>query len=56
MEVTTNNPIQTVVIYQPPRIMDMQTSRKQILQEVSSGAIKQILPSDVNVTGAGNIP
>jgi hypothetical protein len=36
--------------------MDMLTIIKQIMQEVSSGAIEQIVPSDVNVTRVGNIP
>ncbi len=54
VEPTTNNPIQTIVVYQPPRTMDMFTIIKQIMQEVSSGAIEQIVPSDVNVTRVGN--
>jgi hypothetical protein len=36
--------------------MDMLVNVKEILQEVSSSVIKQIVPSDVNVTGVGNIP
>jgi hypothetical protein len=56
VEATPNKPIQTVVVYQPPQTMDVPTNIKQILQEISSYAIKQIVPSDVNVIGAGNIP
>jgi hypothetical protein len=42
VEATSNNPIQTIVVYQPPQTMDMPTNIKQILQEVSNDAIKQI--------------
>ncbi len=42
VEATSNNPIQTIVFYQPPQTMDMPTNIKQILQEVSNDAIKQI--------------
>jgi hypothetical protein len=56
MGTTPNNPIQTIVIYQPPQTMDMPTNVKQTLQEVLSGAIKQIVPSDVDVVEVGNIP
>jgi len=56
VEATPNNPIQTIIIYQPPRTMDMPANIEQILQEVSSGVIKQIVPNDVNVTRVGNIP
>jgi hypothetical protein len=53
---TPNNPIQTVVIYQPPQTMDMPTNVKQTLQEVLNGVVKQIVPSDVDVVGVRNIP
>jgi hypothetical protein len=56
VEATSNNPIQTIVVYQPPRTMDMLTIIKQIMQEVSSGAVEQIVPSDINITRVGNIP
>jgi hypothetical protein len=56
MKATANNPIQTIVVYQPPRTMDMLTSVKQIMQEISNDAVKQIVPSDVDVVGVGNIP
>jgi Ni,Fe-hydrogenase III small subunit len=36
--------------------MDMSTNIKQILQEVSSGVVDQIVPVDVDVVGVGNIP
>jgi len=55
MEATPNNPIQIVVVYQPPRTMDMLANIKQILQEVSCGAVEQIVPSDADVTRVGNI-
>jgi hypothetical protein len=56
MEATPNNPTQTIVIYQPPQTMDMPTSIKQTLQEITNDAIKQTVPSDVNVRRVGNIP
>jgi hypothetical protein len=33
----------------------MPVNIKQILQEVSSGAVKQIVPSDADAIGVGNI-
>ncbi len=56
MEATPNNPTQTVVVYQPPQTMDMPTSIKQTLQEITNDAVKQTVPSDVNVRRVGNIP
>jgi hypothetical protein len=56
MEATPNNPIQTIVVYQPPQTLDMPANIKQILQEVSSGVVKQIVPSDANAIGVGNVP
>jgi hypothetical protein len=40
VEATPNNPIQIIVIYQPPRTIDMSANIKQILQEVSSGVVE----------------
>jgi hypothetical protein len=56
VEATPNNLIQIIIIYQPPKTMDMSTNVKQILQEISSGVVEQIVPSDVDVIGVGNIP
>ncbi len=56
VEATPDNPIQIIVVYQPPRTLDMFANVKQILQEISSGAVKQIVPSDANAVGVGNIP
>jgi hypothetical protein len=39
VEATPNNPIQTIVVYQPPWTLDMHANIKQILQ-VSSGVVK----------------
>jgi hypothetical protein len=39
MDATPNNPIQIIVIYQPPWTMDMFAIVKQILQEVSNGVV-----------------
>jgi hypothetical protein len=57
VEATPNNPIQTIVIYQPPLTMDDAYQRKTIfLQEISSNVVKQIVPSDVDVVGVDSIP
>jgi hypothetical protein len=57
VEATPNNPIQTIVIYQPPRTMDDAYQRKTIfLQEISCNEVKQIVPSDVDVIGVDIIP
>lgn len=57
VKATPNNPIQTIVIYQPPRTMDDAYQRKtNFLQEISSDVVKQIVPSDVDVVGFDSIP
>jgi hypothetical protein len=40
VEATPNNPIQIIVIYQPPRTMDMFANVKQILQKISNGVVQ----------------